>query len=108
MNWPVLLRRAALDFTVPPHRFWALSLKEWRALAGEAAAAPLSRTDFEALAAAHPDFSSPSHAFGAGPALSPQAGRGVSGANPLPSGRGQGEVAAATTSGDPHDRLPAG
>ncbi len=55
-DWPAALRLAALGLHLPPHRFWALSVKEWRALtAPPAAAAPLSRDAFEALAARFPD-----------------------------------------------------
>ena len=55
-DWAALLRLAALGFHIPPDRFWALSLKEWRALtAPPAAAAPLPRDAFEALAARFPD-----------------------------------------------------
>lgn len=58
MNWDAALRRSASEFAIPPHRFWRLSLKEWRGLAGDPASAPpLSRSDFEALAADHPDLS---------------------------------------------------
>ena len=55
-DWPALLRLAALGFHIPPYRFWALSLREWRALtASPPGAAPLSRDAFEALAARFPD-----------------------------------------------------
>lgn len=56
MNWPAILRRAALEFALPPHCLWALSVKEWRALTGPVGVEPLSRGDFETLAAHHPDF----------------------------------------------------
>ncbi len=55
-DWPAQLRLAALGLHIPPHRFWALSLKEWRALtAPSPASAPLSRDAFAALAARFPD-----------------------------------------------------
>lgn len=55
-DWPVLLRLAALGLRIPPHRFWSLSLREWRALtAPPDAFAPLRRDAFEALAARFPD-----------------------------------------------------
>ncbi len=56
MNWEALIRRAAVEFHVPPHRVWRLSLKEWRALAGPPGPAPLSRAEFDALAAGFPDL----------------------------------------------------
>ena len=40
---------------VPPHRFWRLSLREWRALTAPSGPAPLSRAEFEALFREHPD-----------------------------------------------------
>jgi uncharacterized phage protein (TIGR02216 family) len=55
MIWPAILRRAALEFALPPDRLWLLSVKEWRALTGPPAAEPLSRGEFEALLGAHPD-----------------------------------------------------
>ena len=61
-DWPVMLRFAAVSLSIPPHRFWALSLREWRALAAPLAPSsastapePLRRTEFEALFAQHPD-----------------------------------------------------
>ncbi len=60
MNWDAAIRRAAIEFSLPPDRFWRLSLKEWRALAGDRATdLPLSRSDFEMLAADHPDIPEP-------------------------------------------------
>lgn len=56
MNWPALLRLAAVRFGVAPAAFWALSLPEWRALVAEPAGPdPLTRREFDALAAACPD-----------------------------------------------------
>ena len=56
MNWPALMRLAALRFGIGPAAFWALSLAEWRALtAATPSAAALSRGEFERLLAAHPD-----------------------------------------------------
>lgn len=46
---------AAMSLGVSPPLFWALSLKEWRALAASQAAASLNRAGFEALAARFPD-----------------------------------------------------
>ena len=54
-DWPGLMRLAALRFGVPPHRFWRLSLAEWRAITQRDAASALSRAGFEALSALHPD-----------------------------------------------------
>jgi uncharacterized phage protein (TIGR02216 family) len=53
--WAPLLRQAALRLGLPPAAFWRLSLKEWRALAGPAAAPPLDRAALDALIAAFPD-----------------------------------------------------
>ncbi len=54
MNWGELIRHAAA-LNLPPDRFWRLSMKEWRALTGPSGPAPLSRAEFEALIATHPD-----------------------------------------------------
>ncbi|PVM78420.1 phage tail assembly chaperone [Caulobacter radicis] len=53
--WSEMLRRAAVAFSIPPAAFWRLSLKEWRALAGEGAGAALGRPDLVALMARFPD-----------------------------------------------------
>ncbi|WP_240621495.1 phage tail assembly chaperone [Caulobacter zeae] len=57
--WGGMLRRAAVAFAIPPAAFWRLSLKEWRALAGEGAGqgagAALGRPDLAALMARFPD-----------------------------------------------------
>lgn len=50
-----MLRRAAVAFSIPPAAFWRLSLKEWRALAGEGAGAALGRSHLAALMARFPD-----------------------------------------------------
>ncbi len=55
MDWPALLAFAMRRFVLPPEVVWRLSLAEWRALTAPAGPAPLSRADFAALAAAHPD-----------------------------------------------------
>jgi uncharacterized phage protein (TIGR02216 family) len=95
MNWDAALRRAALEFNLPPDRFWRLSLKEWRALAGDVAGVPpLSRTDFEALTTAHPDLCPhPPTCFASGSLPLPQAGEGPNKAASEPeplSPRGEG------------------
>jgi uncharacterized phage protein (TIGR02216 family) len=54
-GWPDLMRLAAVRFAVPPAAFWALSLREWRALAGETASAALTRQGLCALMRLHPD-----------------------------------------------------
>lgn len=59
MIWAALIRRAAREFATPPEAFWRLSLREWRALSEPARAQPLSRADFNSLAAAHPDITAP-------------------------------------------------
>ena len=54
--WPAVLRLAAGRFGLPPREVWALSLREWRALAAPPdAAAPLTRADLDALLLLHPD-----------------------------------------------------
>lgn len=53
-HWPAALR-LALRLGVPPHRFWRLSLPEWRALTAPEGPQPLSRAEFEALLRQHPD-----------------------------------------------------
>ena len=54
--WPALLRLAATRFGLSPPQVWALSLREWRALAGPApGAAPLTRAELDALLLTHPD-----------------------------------------------------
>lgn len=53
--WDAMLRRAAIEFAVPPTAFWRLSLKEWRALAGAPAAPALARPELAALMARFPD-----------------------------------------------------
>lgn len=53
--WGEMLRRAAVAFAVPPAAFWRLSLKEWRALAGEPASPVLARPGLAALMARFPD-----------------------------------------------------
>ncbi|KSB88748.1 hypothetical protein AS593_20085 [Caulobacter vibrioides] len=50
-----MLRRAAIEFAVPPGAFWRLSLKEWRGLAGAPAAPVLARSGLAALMARFPD-----------------------------------------------------
>jgi hypothetical protein len=62
MIWAGLLRRAAREFGLRPAEVWRLSLREWRALVEPAFGQPLSRTDFERLAAAHPDRAHPDRA----------------------------------------------
>lgn len=52
--WGAWLRAANTIGVEPPH-FWALSLKEWRALTKREAAS-LNRAGFEALAARFPDM----------------------------------------------------
>lgn len=52
--WGDLMRLAALRFAIPPAAFWALSLREWRALAGQAAPV-LTRGGLDALLRAYPD-----------------------------------------------------
>lgn len=53
-DWPAALR-LALSLGLPPHRFWRLSLREWRAITAPSGPAPLSRAEFEALSRQHPD-----------------------------------------------------
>lgn len=54
--WRALLA-AANDLGVPPHLFWRLSLKEWRALSTSVTQiGPLTRLDFDHLIARFPDF----------------------------------------------------
>ncbi len=54
--WPAVLRLAAARFGLSPREVWALSLREWRALAEPPpAAAPLSRAELDALLLLHPD-----------------------------------------------------
>jgi uncharacterized phage protein (TIGR02216 family) len=52
--WAAWLAHALAAFAIAPATFWALSLREWRALNG-AGAAPLTRGDFNALSARFPD-----------------------------------------------------
>jgi uncharacterized phage protein (TIGR02216 family) len=52
--WAAWLR-AGMAFGVPPHRFWAMSLKEWRALSGGGPAAGLPRSELEGLMSRFPD-----------------------------------------------------
>jgi uncharacterized phage protein (TIGR02216 family) len=52
--WGLWLR-AALTIGVPPHRFWRLSLREWRALTAASAAEAMPRAAFEGLMARFPD-----------------------------------------------------
>ncbi len=55
-DWPAVLRMAAARFGLPPREVWALSLREWRALAEPSpAAAPLTRAELDALLLQHPD-----------------------------------------------------
>lgn len=53
-RWGAWLAHALAAFAIAPAAFWDLSLREWRALNG-AGAAPLTRSDFTALAARFPD-----------------------------------------------------
>ena len=54
--WPALLRLAAERFGLKPPEVCSLSLREWRAFAAPPpAAAPLTRTEFDALLHLHPD-----------------------------------------------------
>lgn len=46
---------AASRLGVPPAAFWALSLREWRALAEPADAGALTRAAFQELATRFPD-----------------------------------------------------
>ncbi len=56
MNWARQIRRASREFGLSPDAFWRLSLKEWRALAGQPSGlSPLNRADLEALIGAYPD-----------------------------------------------------
>lgn len=50
-GWLRLAVRMGLD----PRAFWALSVAEWRALAGGAGDAPPGRDDLARLMATHPD-----------------------------------------------------
>lgn len=50
-----MLRLAARELGVAPAAFWALSLAEWRALAGEHAAPVLGREGLQRLLDGHPD-----------------------------------------------------
>lgn len=52
--WRTWLARA-MALGLAPAAFWRLSVAEWRALAGDAAAHLLDRAGFEALAAQFPD-----------------------------------------------------
>lgn len=55
-DWPALLRLSALSLGVPPAAFWALSLREWRALVARPAdAVPLSGAALAALLTLYPD-----------------------------------------------------
>lgn len=51
-NWLAYAQRV---LGVSPASFWALSLREWRALMGAAAFAPLTRDEFSALSGKFPD-----------------------------------------------------
>lgn len=52
--WPAMLR-LAVTLNIAPGAFWRLSLKEWRALAGEGGAEVLTRAGLDALRREHPD-----------------------------------------------------
>lgn len=53
--WRALMA-AASELGVPPHLFWRLSLREWRALSAPVKRAEaLSRATFESLSAQFPD-----------------------------------------------------
>jgi uncharacterized phage protein (TIGR02216 family) len=47
--------RLAARIGIPPRDFWALSLKEWRALTAPSGPAPLGRAELEALRHQFPD-----------------------------------------------------
>lgn len=51
--WPAMLA-AAMRLGVPPHAFWRLSLREWRALI-EPGTRALPRAAFDAMAQMFPD-----------------------------------------------------
>jgi len=54
-GWAAMLR-TALAMGVAPHRFWRLSMKEWRMLtAVNPGGAPIGRGEVEALMRAWPD-----------------------------------------------------
>lgn len=54
-DWGAMLR-TALALGVQPHRFWRLSVREWRMLTqAPRAAAPLGRGDLERMTERWPD-----------------------------------------------------
>lgn len=53
-GWAAALRLAVLGFGIGPEAFWRLSVREWRALSREHAAA-LGRAELMRLMAEHPD-----------------------------------------------------
>jgi len=55
--WAVWLR-CAMGLGVPPHRFWALSLREWRALTGASSLDALRIAELQGLMARFPDETS--------------------------------------------------
>jgi uncharacterized phage protein (TIGR02216 family) len=55
LPWATWLAHACATFGIAPAAFWRLSLREWRALNGDGAAAPLTRTELAALASRFPD-----------------------------------------------------
>lgn len=57
MTWPLddWLRVAVKQFGLSPKEFWAMSVRDWRALIGENALSPLSRDSFEQLQSLFPD-----------------------------------------------------
>ena len=53
--WSVWLAHAMAAFALPPKEFWALSVREWRALTRPHETTPLSRAELDRLAARFPD-----------------------------------------------------
>jgi uncharacterized phage protein (TIGR02216 family) len=54
--WSAWLAHACAAFGIAPRAFWRLSLREWRALNGTGAVAPLTRDELAALASRFPDL----------------------------------------------------
>ncbi|MBL8538041.1 MAG: phage tail assembly chaperone [Hyphomonadaceae bacterium] len=54
--WALMLAAAA-DKNIAPHRFWRLSLSEWRSLHGHPSMNGLNRAALDELLRAYPDTS---------------------------------------------------
>jgi uncharacterized phage protein (TIGR02216 family) len=55
LDWPALLKLGLREMGLSPRDFWALTPAEFLMMLGDAAAAPMARARFDALAARFPD-----------------------------------------------------